>query len=264
MADSTHSLQGKVVLVTGAGSGIGRAIAIGLAAQGAEVVLVGRRVNKLHETALLIEEQGGKAYSIVTDVAKLAEVEAMALEILSRYGAPAVIVNAAGIFKEIGPILESNPAGWVETIMVNTVSPYLVCRALAGAMVKKGWGRIINISSAAALAVPEGTNSAYATSKVALNHFTRQLAAELTGTGVTANVFHPGEVRTEMFEAIRDSVEVPGELEDWVAWVERTGGDSPDKSVKLILDLLKPESDNVTGRFLWIEDGLKKPSFSWD
>ncbi|CAK4841659.1 unnamed protein product [Aphanomyces euteiches] len=131
-------------------------------------------------------------------------------------------------------------------------------------MVKQGWGRIINLTSAASLAEPEGTNSAYATSKVALNHFTRQLAAELAGTGVTANVFHPGEVKTEMFEAIRANVRVPGELEDWVAWVERTGGDSPDKSVKLINDLLKPESDSITGRFLWIEDGLKQPKISWE
>jgi NAD(P)-dependent dehydrogenase (short-subunit alcohol dehydrogenase family) len=264
MSKNSTILQGKIALVTGAGSGIGRSIAIGLSAQGADVVLVGRRVAKLVETAELINSQGGKAYPIVADAAKMDDVEAMASFVRANYGVPAVVVNAAGVFNEIGPILESRPAGWIETIMINTVSPYLICRALAGDMVKQGWGRIINVTSAAALAEPEGTNSAYATSKVALNHFTRQLAAELAGTGVTANVFHPGEVKTEMFEKIRDNASVQGELEDWVSWVERTGGDSPDKSVKLIVDLLKPESDSITGRFLWIEDGLKKPSFSWD
>ncbi|QGQ94827.1 SDR family oxidoreductase [Paenibacillus psychroresistens] len=264
MSDSIPVLLGKIVLVTGAGSGIGRAIAVGLSEQGADVVLVGRRADKLEETAAYILSLSGKAYPIVTDVAKIADVEALAQQVLNDYGTPAILVNAAGVFNEIGPILESNPMGWIETIMINTVSPYLVCRAFAGEMVKQGWGRIINITSAASLAEPEGTNSAYATSKVALNHFTRQLAAELTGTGVTANVFHPGEVKTEMFEAIRANVKVPGELEDWVAWVERTGGDSPDKSVKLINDLLKPESDSINGRFLWIEDGLKSPKHSWD
>lgn len=264
MADRSTALQGKLALVTGAGSGIGRAIAAGLAGQGADVVLVGRRAAKLAETASLISEQGGKSFAIIADVAKIDEVEAMAQQVLSNYGVPVVVVNAAGVFNEMGPILKSKPSGWIETIMINTVSPYLVCRALAGEMVKAGWGRIINVTSAASLAEPEGTNSAYATSKVALNHFTRQLAAELKGTGVTANVFHPGEVKTEMFEAIRDNAAVPGGMEDWVAWVERTGGDSPDKSVKLIVDLLQPEADRITGRFLWIEDGLQEPRYSWD
>ncbi|MBM7569247.1 SDR family NAD(P)-dependent oxidoreductase [Paenibacillus sacheonensis] len=264
MTEHSRAAQGKLALVTGAGSGVGRAIAIGLSKQGASVVLVGRRIAKLEETAASIRAEGGTAYSYAADVAKIEDVNAMAGHVLANYGVPAVVVNAAGVFKEIGPILESDPAGWMDTIVINTVSPYLVCRALAGEMVKQGWGRIINVTSAASLAEPEGTNSAYATSKVALNHFTRQLAAELAGTGVTANVFHPGEVKTEMFEAIRDTVRVPGELEDWVAWVERTGGDSPEKSVKLILDLLLPESDGITGRFLWIEDGLKKPMRSWD
>lgn len=264
MSGSNAFLQGKIALVTGAGSGIGRAIALGLSEQGLAVVLIGRRAAKLEETAALIRARNGVGYPVVADVAKQDEVATMAAHVMANYGVPSVIVNAAGVFNEIGPILQSNQSGWIETIMINTISPYLVCRAFAADMVKQGWGRIINVTSAAALAAPEGNNSAYATSKVALNHFTRQLAAELTGTGVTANVFHPGEVKTEMFEAIRDNANARGELDGWLDWVESTGGDSPAKSVKLVNDLLTRESDSITGRFLWIEDGLKKPAYSWD
>src|SRR4051812_12575420 len=124
MSGGSLILQGKIALVTGAGSGIGRAVAVGLSAQGADVVLVGRRAAKLEETAAIIRGQGGKAYPFIADVAKLDEVANMANKVLDDYGVPAVLVNAAGVFNEIGPILQGNPAGWIETIMINTISPY--------------------------------------------------------------------------------------------------------------------------------------------
>lgn len=263
---SFHSsiLQDKLVVVTGAGSGIGQAIAIGMAAEGAEVILVGRRVVKLDETLALIVDNGAKAFPITADVGKVEDVEALAAKVFHDFGVPSVVVNAAGIHGEIKPILGSNPKRWIDTLTINTVGPYLVCRAFAGEMVKQGWGRIVNLTSAASLSQPSGINSAYATSKVALNHFTRQLASELAGTGVTANVIHPGEVQTEMWAAIRDDSADTGAMKRWVEWVEQTGGDTPEKTVHLILDLLKPEHDNTNGRFLWIEEGLKKPLPAWD
>ncbi|WP_161632956.1 SDR family NAD(P)-dependent oxidoreductase [Paenibacillus alginolyticus] len=258
-------LKGKLTLVTGAGSGVGRDAALGLASQGAEVVLVGRRVSKLEETKELITANGGRAVIAAADVGNLEEVKGLAHKVLSNYGIPSMLHNGAGVHGEIKPIVESNPEQWVNTFMINTIGPYLICRAFVGEMVKLGWGRIVNMTSAASLAPPRGVNSAYAASKAALNHFTRQLlAAELMGTGVTANVIHPGEVKTEMWEAIREDSVPSGDMRRWVEWVEQTGGDSPEKSVKLILDLLKPESNSITGRFLWIEDGLKKPMPSWD
>ena len=84
------------------------------------------------------------------------------------------------------------------------VGPYLTCRAFVGGMIERGWGRIVSFSSAAALHPPGPINSAYGTSKAALNQFTRHLAAELVGTGVTANVIHPGDVKTEMWADISD------------------------------------------------------------
>ena len=92
-------------------------------------------------------------------------------------------------------------------MMIDAVAPYLVTRAFVGGMVDAGWGRIVNITSAASLHPPGPMNSAYGTAKVALNQFTRHLAAELAGTGVTANVLHPGDVKTDMWADIRDRVD---------------------------------------------------------
>jgi NAD(P)-dependent dehydrogenase (short-subunit alcohol dehydrogenase family) len=134
-------------------------------------------------------------------------------------------------------------------------------------MLDAGWGRIVNVSSAAALHPPGPLNSAYGTSKVALNQFTRHLAAELAGTGVTANVFHPGDVKTDMWGAIRDEANAMGEegeaYRKWVSWVEETGGDPPYKAAQLVLRLTGNEAASTNGQFLWIEDGLQDPIASW-
>jgi NAD(P)-dependent dehydrogenase (short-subunit alcohol dehydrogenase family) len=135
-------------------------------------------------------------------------------------------------------------------------------------MIQAGWGRIINVSSAASLVTPGPLNSAYATSKAALNHLTRHLAAELAGTGVTANVIHPGEVKTEMWAAIRDEVALTGPegagYRHWAQWVEETGGDPPEKTAELVLWLMSDDATSINGQFLWIEGGLQSPRPSWD
>ena len=107
------------------------------------------------------------------------------------------------IFGPIQLIKDSDPKEWIETLMTNMVSHYLTCRAFVGGMIDQGWGRIVNVTSANALHPPGPLHSAYGTSKAALNHFTRHLAAEIEGSGVTANVIHPGDVKTEMWADIR-------------------------------------------------------------
>jgi NAD(P)-dependent dehydrogenase (short-subunit alcohol dehydrogenase family) len=176
-------------------------------------------------------------------------------------------VNAAGIFGPIALIKDSDPAAWIETIMINTVGSYLTCRAFVGGMIHAGWGRIVNVSSAAALHEPGPVNSAYGTSKAALNQFTRHLASELRGTGVTANVIHPGDVKTAMWADIKTGAErlgsVAGAYTQWVNWVEQTGGDDPEKSAYLVESLMSNDAAEVNGRFLWIKDGLQSPIPSW-
>jgi NAD(P)-dependent dehydrogenase (short-subunit alcohol dehydrogenase family) len=263
----TLDLTEKTALVTGAGSGLGRHVAIGLARCGARLALVGRQEGPLVETARAICDSGGAAVALPCDVSRIEAVENLKARVEQELGPPQILINAAGVFGPIQMVGASDPKRWIETLMINTVGPYLTCRAFVGGMIEHGWGRIINFSSAASLHPPGPLNSAYGTSKVALNQFTRHLAAELAGTPVTANVIHPGEVKTEMWAAIRDeslSAGAAGESHrDWAAFVAKTGGDDPQKALELILELLDEKSAHIHGRFLWIKGGLQTPLASW-
>ena len=260
-------LSGHVAIITGASRGVGFHIAHGLATCGARVALVARSEGGLHQVGTELRAHGAVAEVLPADCSRPEEVDRLKLAVEQRLGPPAILVNAAGVFGPIQPIRDSDAAEWIHTLMVNTVAPYLTCRAFVGSMVDAGWGRIVNLSSAAALAPPGPLNSAYATSKVALNQFTRHLAAELAGTGVTANLIHPGEVKTTMWADIRDKalrLGAPGAgLLRWAQWVEETGGDPPTKAAELVLRLMSEDASGINGQFLWITDGLKAPLPSW-
>jgi NAD(P)-dependent dehydrogenase (short-subunit alcohol dehydrogenase family) len=260
-------LTKKVAVVTGASRGLGQRVALRLATQGATVVLVARNETSLTATAEQIVAGGGKAHVVAVDLGKAASFEKVRDATIAAVGFPSILVNAAGIFGPIRLVRDTDPEAWVETIMVNLVSSYLTCRAFVGGMVDAGWGRIINVTSAAALHEPGPINSAYGTSKAGLNQFTRHLAAELVGTGVTANVIHPGDVKTDMWGDINAAAETLGSeaegYKTWARWVEETGGDDPEKAAELVLDLTSDAAAGVNGEFLWIKDGLQAPIPSW-
>jgi NAD(P)-dependent dehydrogenase (short-subunit alcohol dehydrogenase family) len=191
------TFEGRTALVTGAGRGIGRALAIGLAAEGADVVLVARSRDELDGTAALVSTS---AKVIVADLGDLAQVEAVAV----RAGAVDILINNAAAPGPLAPTATLDPVDFAASIAVNvTAVAALTIRLLPG-MLARGWGRIVNLSSGAAQ-VPGfmiGGN-AYTTSKVALEGHTVNLAAELAGTGVTANVYRPGTVDTSMMAWVR-------------------------------------------------------------
>jgi NAD(P)-dependent dehydrogenase (short-subunit alcohol dehydrogenase family) len=269
-------LSGRVAVVTGAGRGLGRAVALALAEGGANVAAVARSADQLQATVAQASGgaagdegrgTGGRMVAFSTDVSRIEAVEALEAAVVSKLGQPSILVNAAGIFGPIQLIRDSDPRAWIETVMIDAMAPYLLTRAFLGGMIDAGWGRIVNITSAASLHPPGPLNSAYGTAKVALNQFTRHLAAEIAGTGVTANVIHPGDVKTDMWADIRDRVAGMGPEADgyrqWAAWVEETGGDPPEKAVALVLRLVSDEAKDINGRFNWIDDPLQAPIPSW-
>lgn len=260
-------LSGKAAVVTGASRGLGRHVAEHLAEHGAHVALVGRTADALRDVQKAITSGGGKACAVPGDVSTIAGVEQIRQQVEAQVGAPVILINAAGTFGPIEPIADGSAREWIDTLMVNMVGHYLTCRAFAGGMVRQGWGRIVNFSSAAALHPPGPLNSAYAVSKAALNQFTRHLAAELAGTGVTANVIHPGDVRTDMWADIKGKADAMGPEGDayrkWVAWVDSTGGDDPRKAAQLIVKLMSDDAAATTGEFLWIDKPLQAPIASW-
>ncbi len=248
VALAMSGVDGAVVVVTGASRGIGKDVADALAARGATVIPVARTAERFR-----------------VDVSNPEQVAALARVVEEEFGAPTILVNAAGVFGPLDRFRDTDPEAWIRTVMVDAIGPYLTCRAFVGGMIEAGWGRIVNFTSAVSLLPPDGIGSAYATAKAALNHLTRHLAADLDGTGVTANVIHPGDIKTAMWADIRDQAEALGEPAAaharWATWVEETGGDPPEKAVDLVLRIV--ESD-VNGRFLWIDEPLRKPLPSWD
>jgi NAD(P)-dependent dehydrogenase (short-subunit alcohol dehydrogenase family) len=260
-------LTGKVALVTGAGRGIGQRAAIRLAKLGARVALVARNSSQIAATEDEIAAGGGAALAIPADVASPESIKDLKARVERRLGPPSILINGAGVFGPIELAWKTDPAQWVGTIMVNAVGPYLTCHAFIEGMMREGWGRIINVTSAATLHEPGPINSAYGASKAALNQFTRHLAAEIAGSGVTANVIHPGDVKTGMWMDIRNGVEDLGPVakryRDWAAWIDSNGGDDPEKASDLIEALMSDRAASINGRFLWIKDGLQSPVPSW-
>lgn len=197
--------DGKAALVTGGGRGIGRAIAIGLADLGAAVVIASRTDRELDEVRTAIEARGGHAYSFRADVSDASDSAALLQRAGEAFGAIEILVNNAAVVWPIGTSSSIDPEAWASAIAINVIAVARLSFAVLPAMLERGWGRIVNISSGIA-AHPEsmvGAN-AYATSKAALEAHTVSLAAELAGSGVTVNAYRPGGVDTAMQAWIRD------------------------------------------------------------
>jgi NAD(P)-dependent dehydrogenase (short-subunit alcohol dehydrogenase family) len=262
--------EGRIAVVTGGGRGLGRATAVGLASRGATVVAVARSQDQCDETvSIAAAARGpGRVIAMTADVADIDAVLALGDRVRAEVGQPTILVNAAGVFGPIALIHETDPHDWVRTVLIDGIAPYLMTRVFLAGMLDEGWGRIVNVTSAASLHPPGPLNSAYGTAKVALNQFTRHLASEIAGSGVTANVIHPGDVRTEMWADIRARVATMGPVAEgyraWAQWVDETGGDPPSKAVDLILRLTSDEGGAINGMFNWIDEPLQAPIPSWE
>jgi NAD(P)-dependent dehydrogenase (short-subunit alcohol dehydrogenase family) len=192
---------GKVALVTGGGSGIGRAAALAYARQGAKVAVAGRTLEKLQETVNLILDAGGMAIAVVADVSVAAEAEAMVKHTLSAFDGLDIVFNNAGTEGAFAPITELTENDFDHVIGINLKGVWLSIKYAAQAMTGNGGGVIVNTSSWLADTAVSGS-SAYAASKGGLLAMTRALAVELGPLGIRVNSILPGIIATPMFERL--------------------------------------------------------------
>ena len=201
-------LADRVALVSGAGRGIGREIALGLAAAGAKVALIARSTSELHAVASEIRSAEGTALEVVTDLSDPAQIHAAVAHAASRLGNIGVLINNAAAVGPLGATSELDPVEISRSLAVNVVAVISLTAAAIPAMVADGWGRVVNISSG--IVSNPGMmvgGTVYAASKAAVEAHTINLAAELlgTGTGITVNAYRPGAVDTAMQQWIRSA-----------------------------------------------------------
>jgi NAD(P)-dependent dehydrogenase (short-subunit alcohol dehydrogenase family) len=249
------NLTGQVAIITGGGRGIGKAIALGLAQEGASVALVARSEDQLAETVKEITQPGSRAISVAADVADPAAVQKMVLEVEESLGSVNLLVNNAGLAGSIGPTWETDPDAWWRCLEVNLRGPMLCSRAVLPGMIARGEGRIVNVASGAGtFAIPY--LGAYVTSKTALIRFTEILALEVAQHGVKVFAIEPGTVRTAMAEYALQSEEGQRWL-PWLGEVFKRGEDvPPDHAANLVLFLASARADALSGRFFTIKDDV--------
>ena len=192
-------LKDKVAIITGGGRGIGRAIAIAYAAEGARIVIAARSTEQLDEVAGEITEQGGEVLTVPTDLCIQTEVENLVQKTVDRFGRIDILVNNAGVNPR-GLFLDSTDEEWEQGWQINVMGVVRCCRAALPIMKQQGTGNIINVGSGMGQ-VGHANLSVYCASKAALHGLTQAIAEEVWEEGIIANVLIPGPVKTELSRA---------------------------------------------------------------
>jgi len=242
-------LQGQVALVTGAGRGIGRAIAVALAKEGADLVICARTEEQLKQTALEVQALGRKVVSVCADVSSLNDVRRVFKILNHEFGKLHILVNNAGIIRR-GTIETHSDEEWEMVISVNLRGTYYFCREAVPLMKKQKYGRIINIASVAGKVGDIASAPSYGSSKAAVIALTKSLARTLAPYGITVNAVAPHAIETEMSaewtEEQRRAIisQIP---------LGRLG--KPEEVAAAVVFLASPEASFITGEVLDVNGG---------
>jgi 3-oxoacyl-[acyl-carrier protein] reductase len=255
-----HSFKAVPVLVTGAGRGIGKRLAIGFAGRGARVGLLARSKAELDLCHLEIEHGGGAALRIRADVCDYEQVSAALERMRVQFGSPVqVLVCAAAILGPIGPFVETSPKSWHEIVQTNLIGVMNACRAVLPQMLERRNGKIIVIAGVGGVLPARPNFAVHSATKTAVVRFVESLAEEVAEHNVQVNCLSPGETYTHMTDQVLAAGDRAGWREiDAARQVRMTGGVPAERQIELALFLASPQSNHVTGRMIHVADDWKK------
>ena len=244
-----NQLASQIAVVTGAGRGIGRAIALKFAAEGADVVCVSRTAANSEKVAAEVRALGRKSWMHALDVADAAAVAAAAEKILAECGKVDILVNNAGVTRD-GLLMRMSDGDWDAVLDTNLKGAFLVTKAFCRAMIKQRSGRIINISSVIGLIGNAGQCN-YAASKAGLIGFTQSAAREVASRGITVNAVAPGFIETDMTSALGEDLR-----KELLGRIPLNSFGQPEDIANAVLFLAGPGSRYITGQVLTVDGGM--------
>ena len=244
-------LDGKVALVTGGARGLGQTMATALAEAGADVALAGRSLETTEATAGgIASATGRRARGFAADVTRQADIDRLVADVEAGLGPIDILINNAGVNIR-GPINQLTEADWDTVVDTNLKGPFLCARAVGPGMVKRGWGRVINLGSVLGVIALPG-RAPYASSKAGIINLTRVLALEWAGTGVTANAICPGAFATEMNRQLLND---PVKYQEFVSRIPMGRWGELDELAGAAVFLASPASSYVTGSAVFVDGG---------